>query len=501
MGEVLGAIGFATGAIGFLLTTLPKLYEKGLEFEECQDRLRSYKLELASCQSKIKDWEMIWQSEGPFDEETYRYLWSENYDNITEGRENVKNLSLQIANSVKGHHAAEETPEDSANPKLQAQPNDWHLWRRIASRLRGTPHERPKVRDVSVLERIIFTLFKNQTLAERIERLKKTTLNVTGLSDTELQRLNIKGDNRKRQSAILEAVRLKTFVRSLTEFMDALYEECRNTQQTSAWALELRPPERSKTVKDWDRSELVDIDFTSFLGHPQPPIRPREKRFRVAYKVGVGQISAVSENLRRIVLGLPPEPNTVVREQSPPSRKTAPLRHLFQDGFFDTDPVYKAWEGDRARLALGFANWTLLLWNTKWTDDLCCCGLRFVKLTTTDAPSVHTLTAERHDHCNGELWKLQKFGILLAEVILATPLRGVIDDGRIVYEGWNRTEGDGGRWERISRAMILQKLDDKSKSKELVDAVQFCLDNRSDLATEAFQPHFLVEYIESVFKQ
>jgi hypothetical protein len=83
---------------------------------------------------------------------------------------------------------------------------------------------------------------------------------------------------------------------------------------------------------------------------------------------------------------------------------------------------------------------------------------------------------------------------------LATPLRGVMENGRIAYEEWIRLQGGGGEWVRIPREGVLQKLDDKSKSKNLVDAVKFCLDNRSDLVTEAFQPQFLVEFIESVFK-
>lgn len=83
---------------------------------------------------------------------------------------------------------------------------------------------------------------------------------------------------------------------------------------------------------------------------------------------------------------------------------------------------------------------------------------------------------------------------------MATPLRGVMENGRIAYEEWIRLQGGGGEWVRIPREGVLQKLDDKSKSKNLVDAVKFCLDNRSDLVTEAFQPQFLVEFIESVFK-
>jgi hypothetical protein len=213
---------------------------------------------------------------------------------------------------------------------------------------------------------------------------------------------NTQGDNRKRQSTIREAIRLRTFVNNLTEFADALYKACRKTHAAATWSLELRYPEAHRTVKDWDHTELVDIDFTFLLGRRLPPSPPPEKRFRVSNGMGVSQMPAVTENSKLMILGQPPV-TTVVSEQSPPSRKIALLRHLFRDGFFDADAIYTEWEGDRARLALGFVNWTLLLRNTKRTNDLCCCWLKFVKPVTGGAHCVHTLITERHDHCSGDL--------------------------------------------------------------------------------------------------
>jgi hypothetical protein len=201
---------------------------------------------------------------------------------------------------------------------------------------------------------------------------------VAVFSDEQIKKFGLQND----EWAIREAFRLKNFVHNLTGFADALYEECQNTQGTSAWALELQPPEWRKTVEDWDHTAIFEIDFASLLGPLSPSTLPREKRFRIAYEGGVTQVSAVSDHMRRIILGQPPANVTVVTERPPSSRKTPPLRVLFRGGFFDTDIVYKAWEEDRARLALGLANWTLLLWSTNWTGELCCCVIEFVKLST-----------------------------------------------------------------------------------------------------------------------
>jgi hypothetical protein len=75
---------------------------------------------------------------------------------------------------------------------------------------------------------------------------------------------NIQGDNRKRQSTIREAIRLRTFVNNLTEFADAPYKACRKTHAAATWSLELWYPETHRTVKDWNHTELVDIDLHSF---------------------------------------------------------------------------------------------------------------------------------------------------------------------------------------------------------------------------------------------
>jgi hypothetical protein len=113
-------------------------------------------------------------------------------------------------------------------------------------------------------------------------------------------------------------------------------------------------------------------------------------------------------------------------------------------------------------------------------------------------PSVHTLTSEQHRNCNGDVCKLHKLGILLAEVILATPLRGIMDnDGHLVYE---EGEKNSENWFEISREKILEKFDDKSKSVDLVDAVKFCLDYSPTYTTDTLHHQFLVGCIELVFK-
>src|SRR5204863_2887061 len=129
------------------------------------------------------------------------------------------------------------------------------------------------------------------------------------------------------------------------------------------------------------------------------------------------------------------------------------------------------------------------------TSDLCCCGLRFSQLPTDDPCSVHTFTREDREHNFG---KLQNLGIVLAELITARALRVVTVPSGFEYQQWQRS-AEGGFWKVISRERLLQEIDAKSQSKGIVRAVEYCLDNRSSLAREDFQPQFLLQLVESVF--
>jgi hypothetical protein len=98
--EVVGQIGFAFGALGFLLTTISKIDEKSREFVECKKRLRAYKRELVVFQSKTKSWAMAWQDGSGYKEESYRYMWSESYDEIIHGVEDIVQISALIEKSI-----------------------------------------------------------------------------------------------------------------------------------------------------------------------------------------------------------------------------------------------------------------------------------------------------------------------------------------------------------------------------------------------------------------
>jgi hypothetical protein len=176
-------------------------------------------------------------------------------------------------------------------------------------------------------------------------------------------------------------------------------------------------------------------------------------------------------------------------------RKTFPFRKLFEDGFFEQEDVYKAWEADRARLALGLVNWMILLWNTPWTTDPCCCGIRFEQVSHS---AIHTFKTGEHKGCSHETWKLQHLGLVLAELTMAIPLRVLPGSPSFMYQQWNRSANTA-QWEDICREKILETVRKRSGSEAISNAVKFCLDTRSQLARGDFQPQFILQFIQCIF--
>ncbi|KAI3322868.1 hypothetical protein HD806DRAFT_118827 [Xylariaceae sp. AK1471] len=478
--EVVGPIGFAFGALGFLLNTISKIDEKSREFRECERRLRAYKRELVVCHSKMKTWTLVWQDGSIHGEESYRYMWSECYDEIIHGLKDIVDLSAQIKKSI----------GEVSNLVQQPDQDGLSVWRGVVSRLAKKGPE--------TVKGIAMALYKNQTLADQVGRLKSTVDNITELSKRELQnRLGdyLTGD--PTAADVDKAVRLQKFVQSLTRLASKLYEERAAAQATNQWALELRSPDEYGNVKDWDHTSRVFIDFTFVI--LRPPASESERRLRVNHYRYQAENSDDPVNWQQIILGQANAPDIANNVPRSPTRKSRPFRELFRDGFFDHKLMYRAWEQDQARLALALSNWALLLWDTNWTANLCCRGLRFVRPVSEGGFSTHTFTVEEHEHCIHHEWKLKNFGLVLAEIILATPIRPVIADVEHGphYEKWAKAEN---HWIWISRENILKEVCDKSKSASLRDAIKFCLDERSPLATGPFSSNFLQQYIDSVFK-
>jgi hypothetical protein len=484
--EVLAPIGFAFGALGFILSTISTLNSRSRKFNECKKKLRKHKRALAACQGKMSAWSRVWVENSDYTEETYRYLWSESYDDITSGVRDIVDLAAKIKKSI-----------GDVIPQPVEDDEDLVGWKKLLSRLAN--------QDPGILERLAVALVKDDALTDRVGELKSAVDNITDLSKSELQNhLGSYTTDNPKDFEVDRVVRLREFVQSLTRLVRRLYEDSAASQATRRWALELRLPDNYGNIKDWDNTARVNVDFTFVILHPPAP--EEERRLRIGFHRHHVQNPDNLMDWQRIIHGQVIIPDITVNVQQPPTRKSRPFRELFRDGFFDDKLVYQAWKQDRARLTLALSNWVLLLWDTNWTADLCCHGLRFVTSVSGAEFSLHTLTAKEHDQCRHHEWKLKNFGLVLAEIILATPIQlAVVGENPAVVDAevglkYEKRAREENRWTRISRLDILDAVGHKSKSPALREAVRFCLDDRSAHASGPFRPSFLLQYIDKVFK-
>jgi hypothetical protein len=160
------------------------------------------------------------------------------------------------------------------------------------------------------------------------------------------------------------------------------------------------------------------------------------------------------------------------------------------------EELLRASELDRLTLAVGVVNWTLLLWLTEWTSELCCCQIRLQELPNGERQ--FTLSTE-NDVCvstNRQRRKIVSPGVTLAEILVGTPMRALPppqNDENVIgvqrnrqqpwlVERWKHSSlGPGGSWETIQIGEVLQDVKSKIRlvggSQSVAAAVGYCLSN------------------------
>jgi len=213
-------------------------------------------------------------------------------------------------------------------------------------------------------------------------------------------------------------------------------------------------------------------------------------------------------------------------------RRTRPLGELFAENpdlFLDV-----AWRPDRMSLILGVLKWTFLLWDTEWMKYLCSYGLHIEKkspsrevpsdsitaqtvvdLSQACAPPAAKTSAEAtktdtstqvfvlnecpNDNCRNSSLRLRNIGLVLAEMVLAIPLRSRSESTGTV-DSPSYEQFVNGHWKNISPTKIKLDVRTKTKSIPFANAVDFCLTEVSKIGTAPFQAGFMFRYIEKIYK-
>ena len=493
--SALAVLGFATGTLGFIVSTISKVDEKVQDFRECKSRLRSFKWQLADACMHLRVWHLIWIGTKPFPDETYVHFWGINglediqtrIDGITELSEQIKNLLHQPVNCETG----------SSLPRSEL--IDWH---RIIDRdVAGLPswYEADHNR-VGLVSKIGFALFRNAALLEKIGRLKS---HIEGLRDFTQYTFRLKQQcdpNKKVEPAELRRISdLKIFIDRISNFGSLVYNNGILSSRLE-WAIELGPPGAGHALDLWSEVDRMYIDF--IIRDTAHGVQTNAMRVRLYVEEQLAHIydglPIVTRRVEQVVLGHglcePHSEYDRFFEILPmPVRRSRPLRKMLTGNLFSAEHR-KSFKLERADLVYGLGHWMVLLWNTPWSYSLCTCGIRCTLLADICTrhsflscpdrfhwyPQCHppTLTGDR----------LRLLGVALAEIALAVPIRVILEQEDIIF-----IIGE----ESASRKGLLIMLREKFGRNNIAKAVSYCLDPDS-ANLGMLRPDHLEQYCQNI---
>ncbi|KAJ4377523.1 hypothetical protein N0V83_000348 [Neocucurbitaria cava] len=483
MAEVLGPVGFCFGCISFVLSTVPTAAKALDDFSQCVEYFQLYETRLVRSKARADKWNMYWRDKSDFGEhETV----------IERTKKDIDDLCQAIEDDISSNITDEKERK---------------TWRHLKRGFRCGRFRKPRANEktVSFIRSVGFVLFEKSHIEGWLTRLETAIDCIEKVSETVFAKRTAEHFNGSPSRAqVLETKELECFLQGITLLAQKLHEESSATTngfepETYGWALGLRPP--AITVEHWKFIAEVNIEmrFSTRRSvdeenhfHLDVPFHKDDKRTHLD-----------SEQIKSLVRrhttskGSPNTTNTAAKcsTQHPKARRTRPigdlLKHapkLFQD---------EAWRQDRATLVRGLSHWAILLWDTAWMEELCCYGLQIEKgVVGKDCISQMFNVGEcpKYDRCHHGS-RLRNLGIVLAQLVLGKLIRRTSQNDTGEYQQWV-----DGEWKVLYRSDIIAEVFVKTTSIPLSDAISFCLKDESALANDPFQPGFLFECIDHIYK-
>ncbi|KAH8755517.1 hypothetical protein BGZ57DRAFT_958057 [Hyaloscypha finlandica] len=487
---VIAEASFVFTILTFVTTGLGSLNSLRHVFAQFRREMERLQLAFAVHEEELKAWDTAWNFNN-FPDDVYRFLWGQRYDDIRTARAAVeRNLNGLNAHMLRVLDIKHDDPE----------------WRRNLALHRK-----------KILGRFTYALFSRDSLTKKFTRIEDSIKSLQTLSQ---QRLNLISGPKLGTNTI--DPRVATRLGNLHQFGKDLFYQLRLLPLTSEWGLELRPPETGSDIERWQTQRVFRVWFSFRVDGPQDP---GWRRIILQYSLWA-QSSPPDWSNRVVNNDLHPSPqefNPTVSKSPPHAQKTRPFRTLFKQQFFQTRWDLKQWQADQAHLLLSLSNWTALLWTSDWTTNLCCSGIRFVRVeaeagaASDQCHCFHSLTIQQgherqvpqvqgqqgqqvqqvqqagNEECHHRDLKLKNIGLALAEAICATPFQSSTTDIS-QYQKW-----DAGRWVEIDGKGLLNMVKDKSLSEDLCEAVDFCLTEKDPGNKADNIASFYLDYIENVF--
>lgn len=446
--EIFGAIGTTAGLLSFVSSTIDNLNKRKHDYDCCPAKWQRYRASLEVLDMRLKRWTSKFGDEGEC-----RKLWGEDgYTKVLSMAQEIMNLNEKLERRLYLH------PE--VNEKRVATTHEEKDWRDLLT----TRNPTRATKNPELFSKLCYAICQRSTMDDDITSLVKAVdelVNYTKLEPTAESIRNLKD----RHDALFSSQQAE-WLQSLSNYMQTLYQYLKQSRPETSWSLVLSLPDddsQPECIRE-DAHLLIHFDIEK---HGIIPIRwNRREQMLVAELVRDAEsfIMDVKHVEQR---------SEAVRDMLSEHSTSTFRRQLFEQS---------------AALAWSIINWTILLWNTPWTDTLCSCGIRFAIMGDSDKPTFTTHGRHRnHLNCSGrrcKTRKLQLLGIVLAELALKKPLNLIEDDKSIgKYSYGSNADNDGMElyelWREVKRT---------TSSVEYRDALQKCFQCDELFRTASFEP-------------
>lgn len=475
MAEVLGPLGSATSLLSLIFSTIPTIMKARQNYLECIDHLRRYRIRVSSCDARTESLS-----------ERCRIFKVSNTEEQTWILEDIEQLREKMRVELQWYGITDSELTTWRKQKL--------LPRRIRDRLERSPTQ--------CFKSALYALYQRNVIEDWVASMEKVVDSLERLLQVELEKQTAGHFKILDQDTVSEVEDVKQFFGSVSAMATTVYKGTVASKATGTvhdWALGLRSPDQVHDVSNWKFSQFdLELSFSMSRSLSGQIYWMHLRHDELEHQEALGRRQVEQAILSQVDQGTTTEiPGVRFSPKTTEARRTRDLGVLFKEkpDIFQ-DP---AWRPDRAKLIHGLLNWIILLWDTRWFQNMCCHGLR-VEVELQPELNTQTLSAKSCsvDDCGKSDIRLRNLGLVLAEIVIASPLRCLSE-----AEGDKKMQCQqfkGGAWGNADPLAIAREVRNRTKSIQFAQAISFCLTDMSRLATSEFQPGYTFRCIEKIYK-
>jgi hypothetical protein len=475
MAEVLGPLGIALGGLSFIFGTAPAAAKFFSNFRDKRQQNSEYRHRVQVCKTKYVLWEKYWKLAKPEEDEDYYTVAG------------MEDLANTIDENIRNH----------VSSRLERQ-----AWETMKVSSRQGTFRLPRDYTEHFCERLRFALWKKEILEGWLNRLEKAVAATVRIYEDHFHAqtaYHFTGSVSLAQSKNMADLGL--LFGTLESLATDLHNECIGASASHLtppgvykWALGLRPPTTGHRILDWTLPTPVTIELHATVTREPGDIE--ELHLNVRYQPDNDDTYATNGRLTHLLRmnacrknsdeKLEPVTNAEYHDQLESTRRTLSMGTLL----IHNPHLFKGtgWLLERAQLVHVISEWTLLLWNTPWFSHLCCQSLDIEIDACTSDCARHVLRVQQPHDCRPQdhSSRLKNLGLVLAQLILAVPLRPADGGNPSKYEQCVK-----GRWEPVYLTDLNTSINAATLSLPVSEAIYFCLKPEPELPDNDFKIGYL----------